>query len=351
MENIIGEMWQEYDLDALGKQIDGLFPEHGLSVESLLEEIITGDIFGALSLLWKGSFGGIGALLSGMRGIFVTLLLIGIFAALVSHFITAFDSPQIADMSFYFTYLLMNTVLLKCFHEMVTVGKEAMQEIISFIQVFVPTYLITVGVASGPTTAYANYSVLLVLIYVVEQILVNIGIPFIYGYVFMSMLNGIWWDEKLNLFTSLFEKGVALLFKIILGLTSGVSLIQSMITPVIDSVKNTGLQKAVSAIPGIGNAAEGVVEIVIGSAVVIKNSLGILGLLILLGICMVPLIKIFLISCVIKLIASILGLVCDKRITTLTDRVGSGGMMVLKTTGTAMLLFGITISVAAFTVR
>lgn len=351
MENIIEEMWQEYDLNALGKQVDELFGGQQISLEALLEKIITGDILGALGMLWKGSFGGIGEQLLGMKGIFVTLLVIGIFAALVGHFIEVFDNHQIADMSFYFTYLLMNTVLLRCFHEMVTVGKDAMNEIISFIQIFVPTYLVTVGVASGPTTAYANYSILLVLIYVVQKILINIGIPLVYGYVFVSMLNGIWWDEKLNLLTSLLEKGVGLLFKIILWMTSGVSLVQSMITPVIDSVKNTGLQKVVSAIPGIGNAAEGVVEIVIGSAVVIKNSLGILGLLILVGVCMMPLLRIFLISCVIKLTASLLGLVCDKRITVLTDKVGNGGFMVLRTTGTAMLLFGITISVAAFAIR
>ncbi|MBQ7360574.1 MAG: stage III sporulation protein AE [Lachnospiraceae bacterium] len=351
MENIIADMWQEYDLDALGNQIDQLFPVGGLSLDRLIELIITGDILGALSLMWQASFGGIGAQMEGMKQVFVSLLVVGIFAALISHFVDVFDNHQIADMSFYFTYLLINTMLLRCFHEIATVGSDAMNEIVSFIQIYVPTYLVTVGVATGPTTAYANYSILLVLIYVVQRVLVNVAIPLIYGYVFVAMLNGIWWDEKLNLLMGLIEKGIALLFKIILGMVSGIGLIQSMITPVIDSVKNTGLQKAISAIPGIGNAAEGVVEVVLGSAVVIKNSLGILGLLILLGICMVPLLKIFLISCVIKIAASLLGFISDKRITNLTDKVGSGGMLVLKTTGTAMLLFGVTISMAAFAVK
>ena len=348
MENIIGDMWQEYDLSGLAGQIERLFPESGFSLQELLERIITGDILDAISLLWQGSIGGIGQQLAGMKQIFMTLIVVGIFAALISHFIEVFENHQIADMSFYFTYLLMNTILIRCFQEIVVIGKEAMDEIVSFIQIFIPTYLVTVGVAAGPTTAYANYSILLVLIYVVEKMLIHIAVPLIYGYVFVAMLNGVWWDEKLNLLSALIEKGIALLFKIILGMVSGVSLVQNMITPVIDSVKNTGLQKAISAIPGIGNAAEGVVEVVLGSAVVIKNSLGILGLLVLLSICVTPLIQIFLISCVIKIAAALLGMIADKRITTLTDRIGNGGMLILKTTGTAMLLFGITISVAAF---
>lgn len=351
MENIIGDMWQEYDLDILGNQIEELFPSGSFSLQELLEKIITGDILGALSLLWEESIGNVGQQVAGMKQIFIGLLVIGIFAALLSHFLEVFENHQIADMSFYFTYLLMNTVLLRAFQEIASVGKDAMNEIISFIQIFIPTYLVTIGVASGPTTAYANYSILLVLIYVVQKILVSIGVPLIYGYVFIAMLNGIWWDEKLNLLSSLIEKAVAFMFKIILGLVSGISLIQNMITPVIDSVKNTGLQKAISAIPGIGNAAEGVVEVVLGSAVVIKNSLGILGLLILAGICFAPLVKIFSISCVIKMGAAFLGLICDKRITGLTDKMGNGGMLILKTTGTAVLLFGITLSIAAFAVK
>lgn len=351
MENIIKDMWSEYNLDNLSKQVEEMLPGHEFTIESVLEKIITGDILGAIGLIWDGSIGSVADQLSGMRGLFVAILMVGIFAALVSHFVETFDNHQIADLSFYFTYLLMNTILLKCFQEMAMVGRDAMGEIISFIRLFIPTYLVTVGVAIGPTSAYANYSILLVLIYVVQNVLMNLAIPMVYGYAYVAMLGGVWWDEKLNLLTNLLEKGVGVMFKVILGMTSGISIIQTIITPVIDSVKNTGLQKAVSAIPGIGGAAEGIVEIVLGSAVVVKNSLGILGLLVLVGICMVPLIRIFIIACVIKLSASLLGMICDKRIAVLTDRIGNGGFMLLRTTGTAMLLFAITISAAAFVVR
>ena len=351
MDDLVRDMWKEYDLGKLSKQLEEMLPVREFRIEEVLNEIITGDIFGALRLIWDGTIGDLENQFAGVRDLFATILLMGIFAALVSHFIEVFDNHQIADMSFYFTYLLMNTVLIRCFHEMSMVGQDAIENILSFVRIFIPTYLVTVGVAVGPSSAYANYSILIVLILLVQNVIAQIAMPLVYGYVFVSMLGGIWWDEKLNLLTSLLEKSVGLLLKLILGLTSGISLIQSMITPVIDSVKNTGLQKAVSAIPGIGNAAEGVVEIVLGSAVVVKNSLGILGMLILVGVCLIPLIRIFIIACVIKISASLLGMICDKRIATLMDRVGSGGLMVLKATGTGMLLFVIAISAAAFAVR
>lgn len=57
-----------------------------------------------------------------------------------------------------------------------------------------------------------------------------------------------------------------------LGVVTGISLFQSLITPVVDSLKNSAVEKAVSVLPGIGNAADGVLELALGSAVVIRNS-------------------------------------------------------------------------------
>ena len=78
-------------------------------------------------------------------------------------------------------------------------------------------------------------------------------------------------EEKLNLLIELLEKGIGWVLKAALGVVTGISVFQAVITPVIDSVKASTLQKVISAIPGIGNAADGVVELVAGSAVVIKK--------------------------------------------------------------------------------
>ncbi len=71
-----------------------------------------------------------------------------------------------------------------------------------------------------------------------------------------------------------------------------VQLIQSMILPAVDSMKNTVLQKGMSAIPGIGSGLNSAMTMVIGSAVVIKNSIGAVGILVLIVIIVPPVIEI-----------------------------------------------------------
>ena len=139
----------------------------------------------------------------------------------------------------------------------------------------VPTFLLTVGVASGPVTVGAGYQLMLLLIYGTEKILLGVVLPLIYSYCLLTMINGIWEEEKLELLADLLEKLIGWILKASLGVVTGISLFQSLITPVVDSLKNSAVEKAVSVLPGIGNAADGVLELALGSAVVIRNSVGV----------------------------------------------------------------------------
>lgn len=345
----ITQMWDEYNISSLEQQMDKLFPDYSFDLGKLFETIISGDIVGALSDVWKGAIHNLSLQTLGVREVLVYLIVLGIIAALITHFVEVFDNHQIANISFYFVYLLLIAVLLRCFQTAASITSEAINNIVAFIQIFIPTYFLSVGVATGTTTATAYYQLLLLLIYIVEKIIKVIILPTIYGYVLLSVINGIWIEERLSLLTEFMEKAIKLALKISLGLVTGISIFQSMITPVIDSVKASALQKTVSAIPGIGNLADGVVDVVIGSAVVIKNSIGVAMLLLLLAICILPMLRIFLIALLLKFAAALLGIVSDKRITACTDKVGNGSVLLLHTAGTALLLFLITISVAAYT--
>ena len=100
-------------------------------------------------------------------------------------------------------------------------------------------------------------------------------------------------------------------------------------------------------LPGVGNLADGLVELVYGSALLIKNSVGVLLMLLLIALCLAPMIKIFSIGVLLKGAAALMSLVTDKRMAQSVDRIGNAGMMLLATTGCVMLLFLIALAVVA----
>lgn len=345
----IESIWYDYGLDELQSGIDSLFPQYDISISRLMQKILQGDIIGALTDFVKDGIEGMAGSTVGMKDVFIWLLVLGIVSALMSHFVEVFDRHQVADLSFYFMYLLMTAILLKCFVQAAQTAMGAMENVVLFIRLLMPVYIVAVGAATGSITVGAYYQLLLILIYGVEELLIGIVVPLIYTYCLLAVVNGIWIEEKLTLFIEFLEKLVSWILKTAMWVVTGISIFQSILTPVLDSVKTGVLQKAVSAIPGIGSAADSVVELALGSAVVIKNSIGVVMLLLLLLLCAVPLFKILITALLLKGAAAFMGIVSDKRITACANRTGDAGLMLFKTAGTAMLLFLISIAIVAIT--
>lgn len=347
MEPDLKGIWQDYGLEELQNGLDNLFPEYHISMEQVLEKVLAGDLLGVIGDFFMSGAEGFFQQLSGLRNIFIWLLLLGIAASVMTHFVEVFHKHQIADLSYYFMYLLFVAVLFRCFTEVAEVVGHVMENIILFIQLMVPTYLLAVGVTTGTTTVSAYSQLLVLVIYGVQQVLGKGVVNMVSVYVVLSMLNGIWIEERLSMLADFVKKIITFILKAALGVVTGISVFQTLITPVIDSAKSSLLQKAVSSIPGIGNLSAGVVELVIGSAVVIKNSIGVVILLLLVLICAVPMLQIFCMGWILRLAAAVLGMISDKRLVECTNRVGEGCMLLFRLAGTAIVLFLIIIAVLA----
>lgn len=338
-------VWQDYGLDRLESGLQQLFPRTEFSARQLWEQVMEGDVAGALKTLLSGSVAGVTDELAGIKNVLIWLLVMGIISALLSHFVDIFNMHQVADIAFYFMYLLFMAVLLRCFYEAAGIAAAAMENITLFIRLLVPAYLMSVGVAGGSATAGIACQLMLLVIYGVETVLSKGIVSLVSSYVMLSMINGVWVEEKLSLLVELLGKTVGWVLKAAVGIVTGISVFQALITPVVDTARSTALQKVVSALPGVGNVADGVVELVLGSTLAIKNSIGVILLLLMLVLCAAPLLKLGMIAAALKCAAAFMGVISDRRLTRCVDRTGEGGFLLFRTTGTAMLLFLIAVAV------
>lgn len=338
-------LWQDYGLDRLEEGMRTLFPQNTLSLDHLIAQVMQGDVLGALEGLFTGVIKDFTGQLTGVRNVFVWLLVLGIVSSLMTHFVEIFDRHQVADVGFYFMYLLFTVVLLRCFFLAAETAVTALENVVLFIRLMIPAYLISVGMSTGTVTAAASTEMMLLVIYGIQNLLLDVLVPLIYSMCMLVVVNGVWAEEKLTLLIDLLEKGIGWVLKGVIGVVTGLSIFQALITPVVDSVNTSVLQKIMSAIPGIGNAADGMVDLVLGSAMMIKNSIGVVLLLLFLVMCAAPLLKIAVIAVMLKCAAAFMGIVSDKRITACANRTGDAGLLLLRTAGTGMLLFLISVAV------
>ncbi len=343
----IADFWQETNLEEAMRTFTTEFPEYHFDGKQVLSLLAKGEILQAARLLLSGLTGSIQSQIGEMKSLFLMILVLGIVAALLSNFADIFQNHQVSDIAFYFIYLLLITILLKVFVNASDIVKGMLSQLTTFMQIFIPAYLIAVISASGAVTASAYYQIFLIVVYLIEKCYLNFLLPIIYCFILLSIMNGIWMEEKLNLLLDFLQKAVEGIIKITLGIITGVGLLQSMISPIVDALQTTAFKKMVSAIPGIGNVTEGMFEMVLGSAVLLKNSIGIFITLVMILVCALPIIKMLLLFGVLKLGAALIGIVSDKRMTNCANRVGDGSLLLLKVALSAIGLFLISIALVA----
>ena len=338
-------LWEQMDMGAITRDFDRLFPGFSFDGEAVFADIMQGQLWEAVKKLAGGLSGAVLFQRGEFRTLFFTILVLGVAAALFSNFADMFQDHQVSDLAFYFIYLLLITVLLKFFTDTAGTVREILQNVTTFIRLYIPTYILAVGSASGAASASGGYQILLVVVYLIEWGYLTLLLPFVHVYVLLTVINGIWTGEKLALLLELAQKVVGGSVKVSLWMITGFSLLQSMVSPVIDSLQYTAVKRTISAIPGLGDLTEGLLEMVMGSAVLVKNGLGLFMTLALIALCAIPILKIALTACVIKLSAALIGIISDKRLTNCVSRMGEGSLMLLKMAMTSVGMFVIQVAI------
>lgn len=342
------EVYKLVDLSEIDKKFDSLFPTWDISFAELFQGLLDGNTKDVFIAQGKDILYAVIAEMDAVKYVCVTLLLIGIISTVFMNFSDIFPKQQIADFGFQFTYLMLVIFLVKVNTEVFAVVKNGLEGAVSFLHVFIPSYFLVVGLSGGSATALGFYQVFLIAIYFVEQILVTFILPLISCYMLLCIMNGIWEEERLNLFLELIKKSIQTFLKVLLTMAVGSGMFQSLITPVIDTTKFNTVKKTVEAIPGIGDLADGSIQVVLGMGVLLKNTMGLLFMVLLLFICAMPILKVFFFMFVVKGCAGIMGLSADKRIINCTNAFGDGIMLLLQTMITAVMFFLILILLVTF---
>lgn len=345
---VIESLLKEFDFYQVQSQLDQMFPTLDISVLDMVLGLIKGEHRLTLSYVLDLIAMIVVSEVGNLKLIFLSILMMGIISALFTNVSKLFTNHQVADISYYLIYLYLIMVLLRTFYEAFDICQQAVEQIVTLIKIGIPLFTLSLAMSGKLMTSSVYYQIALLIILLVEMVLLHLVIPYIYGYVLLSIINGLTKDNRFDSLLRLLRKGIEWSLKGLVGIVAGVSMIQSLITPAIDNVSTGTVQKVVSLIPGIGTVTDTVTNMVIGSTILIKNSIGVAYTIIFLLACLSPLLKILCITIMLRGSAAIIGLVCDKRMVQCIEQVSIGSGMLVRTVINAMTMFLVITAVILF---
>lgn len=336
----------QYDLSDIQEFLDKSQERMGVSIS--FRELMKALIEGKFSLVLKEAGTALKNSITGeitdsghMLG---QIVLLGIIGAVFTNFSNVFTGSQISETGFFVTYLLLFTYLAASFYTSVSITTEVVGQILDFMKALIPAYFLAAAFAGGSVSAVASYEFTLFAIAISQWLLAEVLVSLVRVYALLVMAGHIAKEDMLSKLTELLEEVISWSLKTMVGLVLGFHIIQSMVLPYVDSMKTGALQKLLGAIPGIGNGVNSVTQMVLGSGVLIKNTIGAAGILVLLLLTAVPLIKLVILMLLYQCVAALLQPVCDKRIVSCVSDMAKGHKLLLSITASGVLLFVITIA-------
>lgn len=338
---------EDMQLEEVQELLDNLLGEESFDFMDSLKKLITGEM--PLSketffqIVYKGVFGE----LDRQRQVLLQIILIIIAGALFANFSKMFESGQIGEISFYVVYLILFALLVDSFGALSSHLTENLETIVTLMKAVAPAYFIAITAASGISTATMFYQIVLVMVLAIQAVILHFILPCINLYILLQLVNHLSKEDVLSKLAELLQMVVEWSLRTLLGVIIGLQVIQGLVAPVIDSLKRTTLGKTASAIPGVGNAMNAVTEIILTSAVLIRNSMGVIFLVVFIIWGVTPLIRYVVSALVYKLLAAVTQPVSDKRMVGCLNTMSEGCVLLLKTFFTVQILCMVTIVILA----
>ena len=333
------------ELGNMQDTVNDLLGEETFSIRQVLESLLQGEEVFSLEFFWDTAREFLSSYFLADKRVLFQVILLVLLAAIFSNFTSVFSGSQAVEASFYIVYMLLLSLLIHTFGELSKELAGSLENLTAFIQALMPSYFLAVTAASGAATAMIFYEMVLGVIFLVQVLLLKAVIPGLQAYVVIQLINYLHKEDFLSKLGALLKTILDWTLKTITAVIIGMELIQNMISPALDSLKRDALGKTAAAIPGIGNVIDGAAEVALGTAVLIRNCLGVTGMVILILLGLPPVIKLAVTVLTYKLAAAFLQPVSDRRMTGCLWAMGEGCRLLLRVLVTVELLLLITIAI------
>ncbi len=344
-DNLFSAEIPDMGLGDIQEFLNRQYGEGKVSFSGIMEELIKGNFGKAgeavLHTFWENFL----EEMKGSIGLLGQAAALGILGAVFAQAAAAFPSSRIAEIGFFITYLLTFTCFTASFFTSVETAGRVMENVLDFMKVLLPSFFLAVAFAGGSISSAALYSTVVGGVSGAQFLCGRVLLPLIKVYVLMVLAGNISKELFVRRLTDGLEKGVRWSLKTMVGIFLGLQMVQTMILPFADSVKRASVQKVVSAIPGIGAGAEAVLQVTVGTGVLIKNTIGGTAVLLLVFLAAGPVAKLSFFLILYQGAAALMEPVCDKRITACAEGMAKAHMLLLHLVIAVICLFALSLGI------
>lgn len=232
------------------------------------------------------------------------------------------------------------------FSSIIEMIKNTIENLIGFSYTLLPILMTLMMTTGNITSASAVQPILLFLITFIGNMITTFILPLILIGTALGIISKVSDRIQIDKLSKFFKNGVVWVLGIVLTIFVGVLSLEGNLTSSVDGITAKTAKVAVSNfIPVVGKILGDAVDTVIGCSNILKNAVGIVGVIVIIGICVTPIIKLTILMLAYYITSAVCQPIADDKIVSLLGQIGDTFKILLAIliSISIMLIIGVTL--------
>ena len=330
-------------LDNLDKTTYDYFPK--ISLKEFILSMIKGEnridgksiLIGILKIILKEVLANI--------TILINILSIVIISGILTNLQSSFETNNVSKLAYFVSYMVISIILIRSFSISLSIGKEAVDNMVNFMEIMLPPMLGLLIAVGGTTTSVMFNPLIIGTVNIVGTVIRGIIFPLIFFSFIIGLLSKISDKIQFGRLAELIRGAAVTIIGIALTVFIGVISMYGVASKVDGVTIRTAKFAVDKFIPIIGKFLSDAVETVVGCSAILKNAVGVIGLFALFLICIIPVMKIISIIFLYKLTIAIIEPISGQKEIECLNEVSKSLTLILASILSVATMFFITITI------
>ncbi len=232
-------------------------------------------------------------------------------------------NENVSKIAYYIEYILIITLIMTNFSSIITEMKTAVQNLTGFANTLIPL-LITLMITTGNVVSSGMLQpILLLMVTFISNFMTNILIPIVLVATALGIISKISDQAQVGKLSKFLNSSMVWILGTVLTLFVSVTSLEGGLTASVDGVTAKAAKTAISSVvPVVGSILGDAVNTIMGCSNIIKNAVGVVGILVIIAICIRPIIQLAALTITYYLGAALCEPIADEKVVGIMEQMG-----------------------------
>lgn len=276
----------------------------------------------------------------------VTIVILAVFSMVLETLQTAFERNTVSKIAYSISYMVIIILAINSFYVAIGYAKDAITSMIQFMMAMIPLLFTLLASLGNVVTVSVMHPLIVFMIHLIGTLIYVVVFPLLFFSAVLNIVSTLSDKYKVTQLANLLRNLSVGLLGVLLTVFLGVISVQGVTSSVTDGVAlRTAKYITGNFVPVVGRVFSDATDTVITASLLVKNAVGLTGVIILLFLCAFPALKIMTLALIYNVSAAIMQPLGDSPVVSCLKTVGKSMIYVFAALAAVGLMFFLAITI------